>query len=122
MKRYKSLKGVAVWLAAGLVLISGYTRVEDTSAQDDMPDRMALWKVTTQLRGANIFQRRIYPELDGTEFMGPGYVGPPYTKADFRKLATLGANLVVISHPGLFDVKSPYGLNREIQSTLDELL
>jgi hypothetical protein len=54
--------------------------------------------------------------------MGSGYVGPPYTSADFKKLAAFGANLVIISHPGLFDVKSPYSLNRRIQENLDRLL
>jgi hypothetical protein len=76
----------------------------------------------TKLRGANIFQRKVYPELDGPEFMGHRYVGPPLTQDDFNSLAELGANLVVISHAGLFDVKPPYSLDREIQANLDRLL
>ena len=42
-------------------------------------DEWALWTGTTQLRGANVFQRRVYPDLDGPDFFGPGPVGPPYT-------------------------------------------
>jgi len=42
-------------------------------------DKWALWTGPTQLRGANIYQRRVYPELDGPDFYGPGPVGPPYT-------------------------------------------
>jgi hypothetical protein len=87
-----------------------------------IPDKMIFWTGETQLRGANIFQRQVYPELDGTKFMGPDYVGPPYSASDFKKLAALGANLVIVSHPGLFDVKSPYGLNSKIQANLDRLL
>lgn len=65
-------------------------------------DKYALWAGNTALRGANVYQRRVYPELDGTHFLGPGPLGPPYTQADFDRLAAWGANLVVISHPGLF--------------------
>jgi hypothetical protein len=101
-------------------------KVSPTNVDIDMvqiPDKMALWSDKTQLRGANIFQRKVYPELDGPEFMGSGYVGPPYTQEDFDRLADFGANLVVISHPpGLFSVKPPYNLDREIQSNLDDLL
>jgi aryl-phospho-beta-D-glucosidase BglC (GH1 family) len=76
----------------------------------------------TQLRGANIHQRRVYLELDGSEFMGPGPVGPPYTQDDFYQLAQLGANYVNISHPGLFTEKPPYVLDKDIQDNLDTLL
>lgn len=85
-------------------------------------DKWALWTGDTHLRGANIYQRRVYPELDGPTFMGPGSVGPPYTQQDFDNLAALGANYVNISHPGLFAEKPPYVLDPEIQSNLDNLL
>jgi hypothetical protein len=74
------------------------------------------------LRGANIYQRRVYPELDGHEFMGPGPVGPPYTQLDFDRLAALGANYVNLSHPGLFAEDPPYALDPAIQANLDSLL
>jgi cysteinyl-tRNA synthetase len=85
-------------------------------------DKWALWADGTHLRGANIYQRRVYPELDGPEFMGPGPVGPPYTQADFDNLAALGANYVNISHPGLFTETPPYTLDQGIQDNLDQLL
>ena len=85
-------------------------------------DKFALWSGGTQLRGANIYQRRVYPELDGPEFMGPGPVGPPYTQQDFDRLAALGANYVNISHPGLFTESLPYVLDQGMQSNLDTLL
>ncbi len=85
-------------------------------------DKWALWSSGTQLRGANIYQRRVYPELDGPTFMGPGPVGPPYSQADFDRLAALGANYVNISHPGLFDESPPYALAPGIQANLDAIL
>jgi len=86
------------------------------------PNKWALWANGTQLRGANIYQRRVYPELDGPTFMGPGPVGPPYTQEDFDRLAALGANYVNISHPGLFTETPPYTLDEDIQDNLDNLL
>jgi cysteinyl-tRNA synthetase len=74
------------------------------------------------LRGANIYQRRVYPELDGPEFMGPGPLGPPYTQESFDRLEALGANYVNISHAGLFSETPPYSLDEEVQDNLDQLL
>lgn len=80
-----------------------------------------LWVSGTRLRGANIYQRRVYPELDGRA-LGPGSVGPPYTQADFDRLFAMGANYVNISHPGLFTEKPPYKLDLKIQTNLDRLI
>lgn len=85
-------------------------------------DKWALWTGGTHLRGANIYQRRVYPELDGPDFMGSGSVGPPYIQEDFNRLAAMGANYVNISHPGLFTEKPPYTLDQDIQDNLDSLL
>ena len=87
-------------------------------------DKMSLWNLQDgpHLRGANIYQRRVYLELDGPEFMGPGPVGPPYTQEDFYRLAEMGANYVNIEHPGLFTEKPPYVLDEEMQESLDRLL
>ena len=85
-------------------------------------DKWALWTGPTQLRGANVFQRRVYLELDGPDFFGPGPVGPPYTQADFDALAAMGANYVNISHPGLYTETAPYVLDPAIQANLDDLL
>ncbi|MCK4433806.1 MAG: cellulase family glycosylhydrolase, partial [Methanomicrobia archaeon] len=85
---------------------------------------MDLWNLKSgpHLRGANIYQRRVYPELDGPDFMGHNPVGPPYTQEDFSRLAALGANYVNISHPGLFTETPPYTLDQNIQDNLDNLL
>ena len=85
-------------------------------------DKWSLWSGQTQLRGANIYQRRVYPELDGDEFMGDGDFGPPFTQDDFDHLAELGANYVNISHPGLFSETFPYELDVSAQENLDSLL
>jgi len=86
------------------------------------PDKWSLWTDGTRLRGANIWQRVVVPELDGPDFLGSGHVGPPYTQADFDWLAALGANYVNISHPGLFTERPPYVLDEEVQANLDRLL
>ncbi|MEA3346097.1 MAG: right-handed parallel beta-helix repeat-containing protein, partial [Chloroflexota bacterium] len=85
-------------------------------------DKWSLWTGGTRLRGANIWQRRVYPELDGTTFLGSGSVGPSYTQEDFDRLAALGANYVNISHPGLFTEDPPYVLGQDIRDNLDNLL
>lgn len=76
----------------------------------------------TLLRGANIWQRRVYPELDGPEFMGPGPIGPPFSQEDLNQMAEAGANFVNISHPGLFTEAPPYEVDPEIEANLDNLL
>ncbi len=85
-------------------------------------DEWSLWASGTQLRGANVWQRIVVPELDGPEFLGSDHVGPPYTQADFDRLAALGANYVNISHPGLFTERPPYVLDEQVQANLDRLL
>jgi hypothetical protein len=54
--------------------------------------------------------------------MGPGPFGPPYSQADFNRLADWGANYVNISHPGLFSETPPYELDSNVQTNLDSLL
>lgn len=85
-------------------------------------DKWTLWTSGTQLRGANIWQRVVVPDLDGPEFLGSGHVGPPYTQADFDRLAALGANYVNLSHPGLFTERPPYVLDEKVQANLDLLI
>ena len=88
----------------------------------DRFDAWTLWATGVQLRGANVYQRRVYPELDGPTFMGPGPFGPPFTQADFDALAALGANYVNLSHPGLFTETAPYTVDLDAQANLDNLL
>ncbi len=116
IKRAGLLLLVAVLLRGGVPL----------SAQGNDPgaafDRFALWVDGPHLRGANIWQRIVVPDLDGLEFLGAGHVGPPYTQEDFDRLAALGANYVNISHPGLFTQDPPYVLDQGVQANLDHLL
>jgi hypothetical protein len=85
-------------------------------------DEWALWTQGTQLRGANIYQRRVYAELDGTDYFGPGPLGPPYTQNDIDRLAALGANYVNISHTGLYTETPPYRLDSAVMDNLSHLL
>jgi hypothetical protein len=73
------------------------------------------------LRGVNVWQALVIPEVDG-DSKGSGRVGPPFTQADFNLLASLGANYVVISAPGLFTENPPYQVDQEVQRNLDEML
>lgn len=84
-------------------------------------DKWALWQAGPNLRGANIYQRRSYPDVDGG-LAAVGPVLPPYGQADFDRLAGLGANFVNISHPGLFTELPPYTVDPAIQANLDGLL
>ncbi len=89
---------------------------------DATPDKWSWWVHGTRLRGANIYQRRVFPELDGTTFLGPGPLGPPYTQADFDALAAQGANWVNLSVPGLFTVQPPYAPDPAVVAAVDRLL
>jgi endoglucanase len=103
--------------------VEGSTPTSQTD-REELPgeDKWELWRGGTTLRGANIWQRIVVPELDGGEFLGSGYIGPPYAQEDFDRLASLGANYVNISGPGLFTEEPPYQLDPEVQKNLDELL
>lgn len=97
----------------------------DTATNGDaatFTSKWALWTEGTRLRGANIYQRRVYPELDGDTYMGSGPVGPPFIQSDFDELAAMGANYVNLSHPGLFTENAPFVLDEDIQNNLDNLL
>jgi hypothetical protein len=76
----------------------------------------------TLLRGANIWQALVIPELDGLEFKGNGQVGPPFIQADFDHLAALGANYVTISGPGLFTEKPPFEVDEVVVKHIDTLV
>jgi len=102
----------------------GNTLSADRQAQANTEDfdKWSLWVGKTRLRGANIYQRRVYPELDGPSFMGEGPVGPPYTQKDLNTLAALGANYVNVSHPGLFTETPPYAADKDMVANLDRIL
>lgn len=109
------------------------TQIKETSDTSSPPKRsksqvgynkMALWNLKSgpHLRGANIIQRRRYPQIDGPTFLGSGPMGAPFTQEDFNRLSAMGANYVNISHSGLFSETPPYELDKKIQTNLDNLL
>jgi hypothetical protein len=85
-------------------------------------DKWSLWTDGTQLRGANVHQWRVHPELVGTDVIGPGPVGPPFTQQDFDGMAAMGANYVNLSIPGIYTVDPPYQLDQGVVDNLDDLL
>lgn len=72
--------------------------------------RLGLWRREggPRLRGAVFVQRRVYAQLDGPSFLGPGPVGPPVTDAALDRLAEAGANLASWSGPGPFAEQAPF--------------
>ncbi|HEX7312735.1 MAG TPA: cellulase family glycosylhydrolase [Pyrinomonadaceae bacterium] len=71
---------------------------EAKSAPRSARSKWDWWSGGTQLRGANIWLKRIKKD----EGMGTGVVGPPYTRDDFKALRAWGANYVNISYPGIY--------------------
>jgi len=92
----------------------------DTSQRPQI-DKWSLWSDGAKLRGANIFQRRVYDDVDSGS-LGSGAVGSPYTQVDLNALSNLGANWIQISHPGLYSEKAPYQLDEDVQKNLDDIL
>jgi len=120
----------ALLLLAGSVLLAAPARAVDNA------DKWGLWSSgRVQLRGDNIFQRRVYG-FDGPTFIGPGPLGPPYCATtpapppggcapganDIQRLKNEGANVVQISHPGLYTENPPYQLDTAVQTNLDNLI
>ena len=112
-----------VLFASLVLLISGCNGGGSEGQSQTTTSKWSLWSSgSTTLRGANIHQRRIYPDIDGTVWLGPGPLGAPYTQADFDNLAAMGANYVNISHPGLYTLTAPYQVDTDVQANLDNLL
>lgn len=86
--------------------------------------RHALWNNSTgpHLRGAVITQRRVYPEIDGPEFLGPGPLGVPVSDTALANLSAAGANLLVLSHPGVFAEEAPFRIDQDALDNLDDLV
>ena len=86
--------------------------------------RLDLWNNATgpHLRGAVLAQRRVFPELDGTEFLGNGAVGVPVTDAALQALSASGANLVILSHPGTVAEWAPYLPDLAVEDHLNDLV
>ena len=86
--------------------------------------KLALWDNATgpHLRGSVVVQRRVYPELDGPEFMGRGVVGTPVGDDALAALKAAGANLLILSHPGPFTETPPYQPDLAIEDHLNDLV
>ncbi len=74
------------------------------------------------LRGAVFPQRRVYPDIDGGSFLGPGPVGTPVSDRALASLAETGANLALLSHPGIFTETAPYRPDPAIEDHLAALV
>lgn len=127
-----NLRVLLIFFVAVLLIFAPACKVKEDNGQNgndngDNGDgtttaKYDLWAGETKLRGANIYQRRVYPELDGNVFMGPGPLGPPYKQRDFDNLAALGANYVNISHAGIYTEKPPYKLDNDVLQNLANLV
>jgi hypothetical protein len=84
---------------------------------------MAFWRNQSgpHLRGAVIYQRKYYEDLEDAALGGPP-AGPPFEADDFTTLSAYGANAVVVSHPGIFTESPPYTLDQALVNHLDNLL
>ena len=67
-------------------------------------------------------QRRVHVEIDGPEFLGNGAVGVPISDAALARLAALGGNLVMLSHPGPASVTPPFGVDDAVEAQLHSLV
>lgn len=110
----------AVTLVLGIALVIGH-REKKTPSVAVTSRKWDLWQGGTKLRGANVWQKRIEPALDG-DSLGEGAVGPPYDESALRALASLGANVVNVSHPGVFAEKAPYALDEAVEASLESIL
>ena len=96
---------------------------DQPSNGESITSKWDLWSSgETLLRGANIWQALVIPDLDGPTFKGSGYIGPPFTQEDFDNLAALGANYVTISGPGLYTEEPPFVVDTQAVENLDNLL
>lgn len=104
---------------AGAALTAGFAPPQLRLAAFDgvASSRMALWENAggASLRGAVFTQRRVYPDIDGSEFLGPGLLGAPISQDSLDALAETGANLAVWSGAGLFAESGRFDLDARIE-------
>lgn len=86
--------------------------------------RMALWDNASgpHLRGAVFVQRRVYRDVDGPTFLGPGLLGAPISQDALNALADAGANLAVWSGAGVFAETGSYGADAAIEDHIGRWL
>lgn len=102
---------------AGLVLASGCAAAQAPASKLD------LWNNASgpHLRGAVFSHRRIVPSLDN-DFLGPGAVGSPTSDGAIASLRAAGANLALLSHPGIFTEQAPWRLDPPVLEHLDDMV
>lgn len=108
-------RGVLMAGTAGLLLPACSPRIAT---------KLDLWDNATgpHLRGACFSQRRVIPELDGGEFLGSGPVGAPISDDALESLADSGANLALLSHPGIYTERPPYRFDEPVAEHLVNLV
>jgi hypothetical protein len=109
----RALLGASAGLGLGAFAPNG---LRLSSGDDDQ--RHGLWRRGDgpHLRGAVFVQRRVYRELDGPTFLGPGPLGAPITDAALDRLAASGANLASWSGPGPFGETAPFDFDPVIET------
>ena len=86
--------------------------------------RLALWDNGSgpHLRGAVFVQRRVYNDVDGSTFLGPGPLGAPVSQGALNALADTGANLAVWSGAGLFAETGRFAVDPAIEDHIGRWL
>lgn len=67
--------------------------------------KITLWRNTTQLRGINLYQTRVFTDIDGSS-KGSDAVGSPITQAELDELRAYGANTLQLSLQYLLSIGS----------------
>ncbi len=86
--------------------------------------KRALWDRSTgpHLRGAVFAVRRVYPALDGPQFLGSDLIGPPITDQALDRLAEAGGNLASWSGPGLYAERGGFALDGQVRDHIGDWL
>lgn len=101
----------------GLLLAPGCARGEGDIRKIDLWDNAS----GPNLRGAVFSHRRIVPSLDN-DFLGTDAVGSPTSDEAIASLRAAGANLALLSHPGIFTETRPWRLDTAVLAHLDDLV
>ena len=110
-------------VSQNLSLNASVSQITNETSRTVPLDKFSLWTNGTQLRGANVYQRIVYPDVyDDPVAWGNGPLGPNFTQEDFDALSAAGANLVILSHPGLYDDRPSYSFNQSVQDNLDRYI
>lgn len=107
------------FIAGGAVLSGNSTDVLAQPTSHSAIDKYSLWLNGTTLRGANFYKRS---QIDGYDGASSDLFVPSYDPDIFSQLRSAGANIVFLSIPGPFMVESPYAVDAEAVTLLDDLV